>query len=145
MATTTPGSRRRTPLPSPQVRHAGVMPSSLLARQGRFSTRVVRTTSFGDASPRSFSTAPPVGSPDDDDAVVVYESPFGSMVTRLRTVTLMTAVAGTLGLPAVVLFKGTTPTAGFLALCLSFATTSLSTTAAIHYVFSPYVFSIERM
>jgi hypothetical protein len=67
------------------------------------------------------------------------------MVTRLRTVTLMTAVAGTLGLPAVVLFKGTTPTAGFLALCLSFATTSLSTTAAIHYVFSPYVFSIERM
>jgi hypothetical protein len=83
---------------------------------------------------------------DDSTApAVVYESPFGSMVTRLRTVTLLTAVAGTLGLPAVVLFKGTVPTAGFLALCASFATTSLSTTAAIHYVFSPYVFSIERI
>lgn len=113
---------------------------------------------------------------DNDDAgAVVYESPFGNLVSRLRYVSLMTALAGSLGLPVVVALKGTTPTGGFLALCLSFGTGTLASTgtfykkhvftqnsasvsrhvslleisliqaAAIHYVFKPYVFYIERM
>ena len=82
---------------------------------------------------------------DDGESVVVYESPFGSLVTRLRYISLLTALAGSLGLPIVVALKGTVPTGGFLALCLSFGTGTWASTAAIHYVFKPYVFSIERM
>lgn len=82
---------------------------------------------------------------DDDDPVVVYQSPFGHMVSRLRTISLLTALAGGLGLPAVVAMKGTVPTVGFIALSLSFGTGTMATTAAIHYIFSPYVFWMERM
>ena len=101
-----------------------------------------------DTSRRMYSS----NSDDDDDTnaamagtAVVYESPFGSLVSRLRTISLLTAVAGSVGLPAVVALKGTVPSAGFVALCLSFGTGTLASTAAIHYVFSPYVFFIERM
>ena len=82
---------------------------------------------------------------EEEDSVVVYESPFAGMVNRLRAITLLTALAGSVGLPAVVALKGTVPSVGFVALCLSFGTGSLASTAAIHYVFSPYVFYIERM
>ena len=82
---------------------------------------------------------------EEEDSVVVYESPFAGMVNRLRAITLLTALAGSVGLPVVVALKGTVPSAGFVALCLSFGTGSLASTAAIHYVFSPYVFYIERM
>lgn len=99
-----------------------------------------------DAPFRSYSTTRRNHNETEDaDSFVVYESPYGGLVSRLRTISLLTAVAGSVGLPVVVALKGTTPTAGFLALCLSFGTGTLASTAAIHYVFSPYVFFIERM
>ena len=63
---------------------------------------------------------------EEEDSVVVYESPFAGMVNRLRAITLLTAATGSVGLPALVAFKGTVPTAGFVALCLSFGTGSLA-------------------
>jgi hypothetical protein len=76
----------------------------------------------------------------------VYESPLGNLVTRLRTVSLATGICGTLGLPLVLAIKGgDTPSSGLLAFGLAFVTGSLGSTAAIHFVFSPYVYTIERI
>jgi hypothetical protein len=77
---------------------------------------------------------------------VVYESPLGNLVTRLRTVSLATGICGTLGLPLVVAIKGgDIPSSGLLAFGIAFLTGSLGSTAAIHFVFSPYVYAIERI
>jgi hypothetical protein len=85
----------------------------------------------------------------DNGNVVVYESPFGALVTKLRVVSLMTGVFGSIGLPLAATFLSstavTTPTTGFVALCLTFGTGTIATTLAIQYVFGPYVYSIERI
>jgi hypothetical protein len=87
------------------------------------------------------SAAPPAAVPD-----IVYESPLGNLVRRLRTVSLATGICGTLGLPLVVAIKGgDLPSTGLLAFGMAFLTGSLGSTAAIHFVFSPYVFTIERI
>jgi hypothetical protein len=87
------------------------------------------------------SAAPPAAVPD-----IVYESPLGNLVRRLRTVSLATGICGTLGLPLVVAIKGgDLPSTGLLAFGVAFLTGSLGSTAAIHFVFSPYVFTIERI
>jgi hypothetical protein len=76
----------------------------------------------------------------------VYESPLGKLVTRLRTVSLASGICGTLGLPLAVAIKGgDIPSSGLLAFGIAFVTGSLGSTAAIHFVFSPYVYTIERI
>ena len=41
--------------------------------------------------------------------------------------------------------KGEVPSAGYLGLALAFVSGTLGSTAAIHFVFAPYVYSIERI
>jgi hypothetical protein len=78
--------------------------------------------------------------------IVVYESPFGTLVTKLRVVSLMTGVFGSIGLPlATAMSSSITPSTGFVALCVTFGTGTIGTTLAIQYVFGPYVYSIERI
>lgn len=77
---------------------------------------------------------------------LVYESPLSNVVSRLRTVSLTTGAVGSIGLPVVLAVKGgDVPSAGFLGLAMAFVTGTLGSTAAIHFVFSPYVYSIERI
>ena len=83
---------------------------------------------------------------DDNTNDLVYESPMGNVVTRLRTVTLVTGIVGSLGLPMVVALKGgDLPSTGLLAVGMTFVAGTLGSTAAIYFVFSPYVYSIERI
>lgn len=108
------------------------------------------TPSLGSSALRSYSNtqgmlAKESPSEEEGESAMVYESPFGGLVKRLRIVTLFSTFAGTVGLPLVLWIKGTTATGGFLALCLSFCTGTIGSTAAIHWVFSPYIFTIERM
>lgn len=79
------------------------------------------------------------------ESAIVYESPLANVVGKLRTVSLMTALVGALGVPAMVAIKGTIPDAGMLAVASTFVTGSVGSTAAIHYIFGPYVYSIERI
>ena len=75
---------------------------------------------------------------------ILYESPLGKIVTKLRAVSLLSAAVGTIGLPLFVALKGMPPT-GPLAFGLTFSAASLASTAGIHFVFSPYVYSLERI
>lgn len=76
----------------------------------------------------------------------VYESPLAKVVTRLRTVSLTTGIIGSVGLPLILACKGgDLPSAGYLGLAMAFVSGTLGSTAAIHFVFSPYVYSIERI
>jgi len=82
---------------------------------------------------------------DDEEKAFVYESPLGSVVTKLRTVSLATGIIGSIGLPIVVAVKGDLPAAGMLMMGMAFVTGTLASTAAIHFVFHPYVYSIEQI
>jgi len=92
--------------------------------------------------------------PNDDDerslvdslASYVYESPLGNLVTRLRTVSLVTGICGSIGLPLIVSIKGgDIPSTGLLAVGMAFVGGTVGSTAVVHYVFRPYVYSIERI
>jgi hypothetical protein len=76
---------------------------------------------------------------------MVYESPLGSVVSKLRTVSLMTAIIGMTGVPCMIALKGAIPEGGILAAAMLFVTGSVGSTAAIHFVFSPYVYRIEHI
>ena len=77
---------------------------------------------------------------------LVYESPLGSVVSKLRTVSLCTALIGMTGVPCMIALKGgTIPETGILAAALLFVSGSMGSTAAIHFVFSPYVYKIEQI
>jgi hypothetical protein len=81
-----------------------------------------------------------------DKDELVYESPLGNVVSRLRTVSLCSGMIGTIGLPLVIAAKGgVLPSTGFLATGMLFVAGSLASTAAIHFVFSPYAYTIERI
>lgn len=82
--------------------------------------------------------------PNEDN--IVYESPLGNVVSRLRTVSLCTGVIGTLGLPLIIAAKGgDLPSTGMLATGLLFVAGSWGSTAAIYFVFSPYAYTIESI
>ena len=77
---------------------------------------------------------------------LVYESPLGNVVTKLRTVSLGTAFIGMTGVPCMIALKGGgIPESGILAAALLFVSGSIGSTAAIHFVFSPYVYKIEQI
>lgn len=85
------------------------------------------------------------GDIDAEETPLVYESPLGSAVSKLRTVSLTTAIIGATGVPCMIAMKGAIPEAGMLAVAMMFVTGSVGSTAAIHFVFSPYVYRIERI
>jgi hypothetical protein len=127
-----------------------------------------------------------------DCNVLVYESPLGPAVHKLRAVSLLTGVIGTIGLPLLLMLKtggvgsfdpslmmvgdigsttsdvvaagattavssteSTTATtavvssssnyAGILSICLAFGSCTIGTTFVVHYVFAPYVYTMEQI
>lgn len=79
------------------------------------------------------------------EPLLVYESPLGNVVSKLRTVSLMSAIIGMTGVPGMIALKGAIPEGGILAAAMLFVTGSIGSTAAIHFVFSPYVYRIEQI
>lgn len=75
--------------------------------------------------------------------LLVYESPLGGVVTRLRTFSLMTAVCGIVGIPCIFAIKGVVPEFGMLAVALSFVSATSFSTVAVHFVFRPYIYNIQ--
>jgi hypothetical protein len=79
-------------------------------------------------------------------APFVYECPFGKVVSILRSLSLCTTLIGMTGVPCMIALKGgTIPEAAILAAMLLFVSGSIGLTAAIHFVFSTYVYKIERI
>ena len=77
--------------------------------------------------------------------VNVYESQLGSTVNRLRAFSLMTALAGIIGVPIVMAFKGVMPETASLAAALSYVTATTASTTAVNFVFRPYVYTITTV
>lgn len=79
-------------------------------------------------------------------SMVVYESPLGNVVGKLRSVSLLTAIVGAVGVPTMIALKGgiAAPT-GILAVALTFVTGTMGSTAAIHFIFGPYIYQLERI
>jgi len=76
---------------------------------------------------------------------LVYQSPLGSVVSRLRALSLLTAVAGVVGVPAMMAIKGAVPEIGMLATALSFVGATTASTAAVNFVFRPYIYQIQAI
>lgn len=95
---------------------------------------------------RTFGTTNEPSQDTTDPSTLLYESPLGTVVTRLRAVSMTTGICGCFGLPLVVAIKGgELPATGLLATGLMFCMMSLGSTAAVHYVFHPYVYEIHRI
>jgi hypothetical protein len=105
------------------------------------SSSAASSSTTGDSTPQPSPTT----TPDPVIGAIVYESPLAKVVGKLRGVSLLTAIVGAVGVPIMVALKGSIPDAGMLAIASTFVTGSLGSTAAIHYIFGPYVYSIERI
>jgi hypothetical protein len=118
---------------------------------------------------------------EEENTVLVYQSPFGSPITRLRTVSIFSSVASVIGIPILMYLKynnivifpmhdavqtaaaavaasssssaaaaaASSSTSSSWIGMIAFASTAtigtVSSTAAVHFVFSPYVYQIEQI
>jgi hypothetical protein len=110
---------------------------------------------FAHATP-AVTTSTTASSPTASE-VVVYHSPLGSIITRLRAVSITSSVVGTVALPIAAYLKASTvaTTAGAAvatttsvapwAFLITAVVGTLSSTAAIHCVFGPYVYQITQI
>ena len=69
---------------------------------------------------------------EDEEVPLVYESPLGAVVHKLRTVSLMTGIIGSVGVPCMIAIKGSLPDSGILVMAIAFVSATLGSTAAIH-------------
>eukprot|EP00522_Entomoneis_paludosa_P016422 CAMPEP_0172447700 /NCGR_PEP_ID=MMETSP1065-20121228/6952_1 /TAXON_ID=265537 /ORGANISM="Amphiprora paludosa, Strain CCMP125" /LENGTH=279 /DNA_ID=CAMNT_0013199063 /DNA_START=122 /DNA_END=961 /DNA_ORIENTATION=- len=77
---------------------------------------------------------------------ILYESPYGGTVLRLRCLSLFTGFAGAVGFPLSFLSKGGDPTTlKFWLLSGALGMAAMSTTVIITYIFTPYVYKIEAV
>jgi hypothetical protein len=81
----------------------------------------------------------------DSGNTIVYESPLGHVVSRLRAMSVTTAVLGSIGLPLFVSLKPEMPEMGLLCVAMAFVSGSIGSTAIVHWVFGPYVYRIEHI
>lgn len=112
--------------------------------------------------PRSFASASNAPQPTGDEKCsskdydvssereLLYESPLAKVVTRLRTVSLTTGIIGGVGVPMLISMKqaaglDVTASSGVLAVALLFVSASLGSTCGVHYIFSPYIYTIEQI
>lgn len=133
--------RRRIPCSSTAINN--IPRVVLLGKQRQFTitTHYSKMLCQGHISARTFGS-----SSNNKNDILLYESPLGTVVTRLRTVSIATGICGSLGLPLVVSLKGgVLPSTGLLAIGMTFCMMSLGSTAAIHYIFHPYVYEIYKM
>jgi len=77
--------------------------------------------------------------------IVVYESPLGGTVARLRFLSLMTMLSGVIGVPCVLAVKGVVPEFGMLATAMTFVSATSASTAAVNFVFRPYIYSMTAI
>lgn len=89
--------------------------------------------------------ATPVEKEESAPAPVVYESPLGGTVSRLRALSLVTMLSGVIGVPCVLAVKGVVPEWGMLATAMTFVSATSASTAAVNFVFRPYIYTITAI
>jgi hypothetical protein len=80
-----------------------------------------------------------------EERVSLYIAPFANPVSRLKRVSFTTAILS-MAIPPSVYFMGSSvPLSGQLAITGVSLLASLSSTAALHYLFSPYILSLTHV
>lgn len=137
----------------------GVVRSSLVRQQFRPAT-ALRTTAnrFSKLRYMSSSTNNPNDDYEDEDEddldtpirdsndPIVYESPFAMLTTRLKAVSISSAVVGAIGVPMLIHFySGEVPALGQYAVGGSTMLAACGSTVAINFCFAPYIHTLEKV
>lgn len=75
----------------------------------------------------------------------VYHSPLGNIVKKLRFVSVLTGLTGSVGVPCMIMTKSAIPETGMLVSALAFVAMTCGSSVAVHVVFRPYVYTLERI
>ena len=82
----------------------------------------------------------------DSEAEVIYRSPMGDLITRLKIVSITSCVMSVVGLPLFVALKnGTLPTPQQMGLGGVAFLGATGSTVALHFVFGPYILTMEKI
>jgi hypothetical protein len=87
-----------------------------------------------------------MNSTDAHEPQVIYEGPFAVLSTRLKAVSISSAVVGALGVPLLIAFYGgDVPALGQYALGGTTLFAACGSTVAVNFCFQPYVYTLERV
>ena len=106
----------------------------------------IPTTKRWNSGDSSQSTTATESSSSSSEPVVVYQSPMGGLITRLKIVSITSCVMSVIGLPLLIAIKnGDFPTAKQLGLGGVAFLGATGSTVALHFVFGPYILNLERI
>ena len=121
---------------------------SILLRQYHTSHYIGQTdtTSSSETVATQSTTSPKEPPPELPAATTIYETPFPGIIVRLRAVSWFTGLGGLIAFPLTYAAQSGDPsTLAFWVISGTFGMATMSTTAAVTYLFRPYVFAIERV
>mmetsp|Transcript_24792 Transcript_24792/g.36695 ORF Transcript_24792/g.36695 Transcript_24792/m.36695 type:complete len:239 (+) Transcript_24792:93-809(+) len=82
----------------------------------------------------------------DDKSEIFYEGPFAGMSTRLKAVSITSAVVGAFGVPTLLfIYSGDVSQLGQFAVGGTATAAACGSTVLVHYFFTPYVHTLERI
>lgn len=80
------------------------------------------------------------------NAELLYEGPFSVLTTRLKAISITSAVVGAIGVPVVIaLYSGDVPAVGQYAMGGTTMLAACGSTTAVNFCFAPYVHTLERV
>jgi hypothetical protein len=82
----------------------------------------------------------------DKNSPIIYQSPMGGLITRLKVVSITSCLISVVGLPLFIAIKnGDWPTAQQLGLGSVAFLGATGSTVGLHFVFGPYVLDMEKI
>jgi len=82
----------------------------------------------------------------DENSPIIYQSPMGGLITRLKIVSITSCLISVVGLPLFIAIKnGDWPTAQQLGLGSVAFMGATGSTVGLHFVFGPYILDMEKI
>jgi hypothetical protein len=82
----------------------------------------------------------------DENSPIIYQSPMGGLITRLKIVSITSCLISVVGLPLFIAIKnGDWPTAQQLGLGSVAFIGATGSTVGLHFVFGPYILDMEKI
>ncbi|CAB9513579.1 Inherit from NOG: transmembrane protein 70 [Seminavis robusta] len=104
------------------------------------------TSSSTTGSTTSSKTSTSDKSDDTQKPELLYEGPMSSLITSLKVFSLSSAILSSVGLPALVVFKGMDTFGGIhVAMITTTVMGACASTIGLQWIFAPYVYTLERI
>jgi hypothetical protein len=147
---------------SRQVRCYSALVRRNLASVSRSSSNIPRVMLAKNNAPSSAAAAPLMGNSlttpqrrwksddennsDEKESPILYQSPMGGLITRLKVVSITSCLISVVGLPLFIAIKnGDWPTAQQLGLGSVAFMGATGSTVGLHFVFGPYILDMEKI